>query len=108
MNYNESASVAADLESAEGLKLPKTIQGYLDLDRLESAEGLQLPETVQGDLDLSSLQSIKDLQLPKTIQGDLYLSGLESAEKQKIEKQNKSSCGTGPWQFSSNASEFER
>ena len=68
------------LTSAEGLKLPDTIDGYLDLSKLTSAEGLKLPNTINGSLDLDSLTSVKGLVLPNTIKGYLYLYNLTSAE----------------------------
>jgi len=75
------------LQSAEGLKLPETVNGDLYLSGLQSAEGLKLPETVNGDLDLSGLQSAEGLELPETVNGDLYLSGLRPSEKERVRKQ---------------------
>ena len=72
------------LISAEGLKLPETVKGYLDLGILTSAEGLKLPETIGGDLNLSGLTSAEGLKLPKTIDGNLYLNRLISAENLKL------------------------
>jgi len=69
-----------NLQSAEGLTLPKTINGDLYLSSLQSAEGLTLPKTINGDLYLSSLQSAEGLTLPKTINGGLYLNSLQSAK----------------------------
>ena len=43
------------LTSAEGLVLPKEVNGYLDLSALTSAEGLVLPKEVNGYLDLRAL-----------------------------------------------------
>ena len=71
------------LESAEGLKLPETVNGYLNLSGLKSAEGLKLPETVNGFLDLNGLKSAEGLKLPKTVKS-LELSGLKSAEGLKL------------------------
>ena len=67
---------------AEGLELPKKIEGDLELRFLESAKGLVLPETIGGDLNLHSLKEIptEGLELPKKIEGDLYLKSLTSAE----------------------------
>jgi len=73
-----------NLQSAEGLKLPETINGYLDLGGLQSAEGLKLPETINGYLDLRNLQSAEGLKLPETINGYLDLGGLQSAEGLKL------------------------
>ncbi|MCK4891704.1 MAG: hypothetical protein KAS78_03485, partial [Candidatus Pacebacteria bacterium] len=49
--------------------------GNLDLSGLQSAEGLKLPETVNSSLYLSGLQSAEGLNLPETVNGGLYLSG---------------------------------
>ena len=70
----------SNLTSAEGLKLPETINGYLNLSGLTSAEGLELPNTINGNLYLHSLTSAEGLVLPNIINGDLYLSSLTSAE----------------------------
>jgi hypothetical protein len=72
------------LTSAEGLKLPQTVNGDLDLFGLTSAEGLKLPQTVNGDLDLFGLTSAEGLKLPQTVNGDLDLFGLTSAEGLKL------------------------
>ncbi len=72
------------LESAEGLKLPETVNGYLNLSGLKSAEGLKLPETVGNSLDLWRLESAEGLKLPKTVGGSLGLSGLKSVEGLKL------------------------
>jgi len=68
------------VRSAQGLKLPETVNGFLYLNDLQSAEGLKLPETVNGHLDLSGLQSAQGLKLSETVNGNLYLGGLQSAE----------------------------
>ena len=52
------------LTSAEGLKLPETVNGGLYLGSLTSAEGLKLPETIGGYLDLGSLTSAEGLVIP--------------------------------------------
>ena len=70
----------SNLTSAEGLKLPETINGYLNLSGLTSAEGLELPNTINGNLYLHSLTSAEGLVLPNTINGNLYLHSLTSAE----------------------------
>ena len=49
------------LKSADSLKLPDTVGGYLDLRGLKSAVGLKLPDTVGGYLYLG--RRIKDRQL---------------------------------------------
>ena len=72
------------LTSTEGLKLPDMINGSLDLRSLISAEGLKLPAAINGDLDLSCLTSAEGLKLPDTIDGDLDLSCLTSAEGLKL------------------------
>src|SRR3990167_394989 len=66
------------LTSAEGLVLPKEVNGYLDLSALTSAEGLVLPEKC-GYLDLSALTSAEGLVLPEKC-GSLDLRALTSAE----------------------------
>ena len=68
------------LTSAQGLKLPTTVEGWLDLSGLTSAQGLKLPTTVKGSLDLRGLTSAQGLKLPTTVKGSLYLSGLTSAQ----------------------------
>ena len=68
------------LERAEGLILPKTINGYLDLYSLKNAEDLKLPETINGNLDLTSLLSYQKLKLPEIINGSLYLFSLRNAK----------------------------
>ena len=70
----------SNLISAEGLKLPETINGYLNLSGLTSAEGLELPNTIGEDLYLNSLTSAEGLVLPNTLNGNLYLHSLTSAE----------------------------
>ena len=70
----------SNLTSAEGLKLPETINGYLNLSGLTSAEGLELPNTIGEDLYLNSLTSAEGLVLPNTLNGNLYLHSLTSAE----------------------------
>jgi hypothetical protein len=68
------------LTSAEGLKLPENVGGYLMLGRLTSAEGLTLPDNVGGGLYLDGLTSAEGLKLPDNVGGDLWLGGLTSAE----------------------------
>ena len=68
------------LTSAEGLKLPDTINGYLNLRSLTSAEGLKLPDTINGNLYLSSLTSAEGLKLPNTMNGELFLDNLTSVK----------------------------
>ena len=70
----------SNLTSAEGLKLPETINGYLNLSGLTSAEGLELPNTIGEDLYLNSLTSAEGLVLSNTLNGNLYLHSLTSAE----------------------------
>ena len=72
------------LESAEGLKLPETINGNLSLYNLRSAEGLRLPKTINGSLNLHSLESAKGLELPETVNGDLWIASLRSAKGLKL------------------------
>ena len=72
------------LTSAEGLKLPDKIGGWLDLSGLTSVEGLNLPTEIKGTLVLSGLTSAEDLKLPDEISGNLLLSGLTSAENLKL------------------------
>ena len=61
--------------------------GNLDLRGLTSAEGLKLPENIGGYLYLRGLTSAEGLKLPESIGGYLYLSGLTSAEKDKLRKE---------------------
>jgi len=81
--YNSGLDLSY-LTSAEGLKLPETINGDLYLPRITSAKGLILPKTINGSFYIGSLTSAKGLILPKTINGSLYLYGLESAEGLKL------------------------
>jgi hypothetical protein len=69
-----------NLTSAEGLKLPKSIGGHLDFYSLTSAKGLELPESVGGHLDFYSLTSAKGLKLPKSVGGSINFRSLTSAE----------------------------
>ena len=68
------------LTSAEGLKLPDKVGGYLDLSGLKSAKGLELPNEIGVSLDLSGLRSAEGLKLPDKIGGWLKLNGIRSAE----------------------------
>ena len=68
------------LTSAEGLKLPDKVGGYLDLSGLKSAKGLELPNEIGVSLDLSGLRSAEGLKLPDKIEGWLKLNGIRSAE----------------------------
>jgi len=72
------------LQSAQGLKLPETMNGYLYLGGLQSAQGLKLPETMNGGLGLSGLQSAQGLKLPETMNGNLHLEGIQSAQGLKL------------------------
>ena len=72
------------MTSAEGLTLPKSIGGDLNLSGLTSAEGLILPRSIKGTLALSSLTSAEGLILPQNIEWYLDLSGLTSAEGLKL------------------------
>jgi len=58
--------------------------GSLYLESLTSAEGLTLPKKINGSLDLGRLTSAEGLTLPETINGRLYLGSLTSAEKNKL------------------------
>ena len=58
--------------------------GNLYLSGLTSAEGLKLPETVGGYLDLGGLTSAEGLKLPETVGGGLYLSGLTHTQKEGL------------------------
>lgn len=70
----------SELETAEGLKLPRTLYGSLYLGGLKTIEGLKLPQTIYGVLWLSSLKSVKGLKLPENLNGGLLLQGLTTAE----------------------------
>jgi len=72
------------LTTAEGLKLPETMNGYLYLNGLTTAEGLKLPETMNGYLHLGSLTTAEGLKLPETMNGSLYLDSLTTAEGLKL------------------------
>ena len=68
------------LTTAEGLRLPKYVEGSLDLNGLTTAEGLQLPEHVGESLNLSGLTTAEGLHLPERVGGDIYLDSLATAE----------------------------
>ena len=72
------------LKTAEGLKLPNTVNGDLKLDGLKTVEGLEFPKTVNGNLYLDGLETVKDLRLPETVNGSLILNGLKTAEGLKL------------------------
>lgn len=72
------------LKSAEGLKLPERVQGYLDLRLLKSAKGLKLPDFIDGNLYLDSLKSAEGLKFPESVGGNLGLSSLLSSKKLKL------------------------
>ena len=63
------------LQSAQGLKLPETMNGYLVLRGLQSAEGLKLPETMNGGLYLDGLKP------PITETAIKYLAEYEGCKK---------------------------
>jgi len=67
-------------QSAEGLELPREIQGNLELRKLQSAEGLHLPETIDGDLIVRHLEDPEGLELPQEVHGNLHLTRVQSAE----------------------------
>lgn len=77
--YDESLNLK-NLTSAEGLILPKIVNGDLNLYRLTDVKGLVFPEIVNGDLWLITSEIIKDLKLPKIVNGNLYLFGLTSVD----------------------------
>ena len=54
--------------------------GDLDLSHLTSAEGLKLPEDVGGWLGLSGLTTAEGLKLPLHVGGDIYLWSLDEDE----------------------------
>ena len=68
------------LDSAVGLVLPQSVGGNLFLDSLTSAEGLVLPQNFGGNLFLDSLTSAEGLVLPQNVGGNLNLCSLDSAE----------------------------
>ncbi|MBU2542495.1 hypothetical protein KJ785_02975, partial [Patescibacteria group bacterium] len=80
IKYHYQGLYLESLTSAEGLKLPGSVGGSLDLSGLTSAEGLKLPGSVGGSLDLSGLTSAEGLKLPGSVGGDLNLRRLTSAE----------------------------
>jgi len=59
------------LTSAEGLKLPEHVGGYLHLSGLTTADGLKLPWYVNRNLDLSGLTTAEGLKLPEHVGGDI-------------------------------------
>ena len=71
-----------DLTSVEGLVLPQTISGDLDLRSLTTAgDGrVILPRTVRGDLRLNRLTSAKGVVMPKRVGGCVDLESLASAD----------------------------
>ncbi|MBP9802193.1 hypothetical protein KBC40_01235 [Patescibacteria group bacterium] len=79
-----------NLSSAEGLTLPTILNGYLDLSNLKSAEGLTPPTILNGGLDLSNLKSAEGLILPSTLNGSLYIPSLSSAERNALRKKHPS------------------
>jgi hypothetical protein len=82
--YHYGALNLRRLRSADGLKLPDSIGGDIDLGSLTSAEGLKLPDSIGGDLILDSLRSADGLNLPDSISGRLNLRRLRSAEGLKL------------------------
>ena len=72
------------LTNAEGLVLPESIGGSIDLRSLTSAEGLVLPESIGGSIDLNSLTSADGLVLPQHVGGRIYLRSLTNADGLKL------------------------
>ena len=86
IKYHHGYLDLQSLKSAEGLKLPKTMNGNLNLSSLKSAEGLKLPETIDGDLNLQSLKSAEGLKLPETINGHINLGSIAQEEYENLKK----------------------
>jgi hypothetical protein len=59
-----------------GIKLPKTVKGSLDLRGCKNLNGIKLPETVNGYLDLSGCD-LAGIKFPETVNGYLDLSGCD-------------------------------
>jgi hypothetical protein len=72
------------LTSAQGLKLPESMNGDLSLISLTSAQGLKLPESVNGHLWLNSLTSAQGLKLPREVRGIVFVSALPMSEVLKL------------------------
>ena len=75
-----------DIESDEGLILPLSIEGYLNLGNIKSIENLILPQSISQFLNLRRLKSAKNLFLPQSINGCVFLQDLESIENLDLSK----------------------
>lgn len=87
--FDGKESVEGDLRLnfltyADGLTLPNSVNGTLNLGSLYKSTGLEMPQTVDGDLVLDFLGTAKDLKLPQHIGGSLYLGNLKSADGLKL------------------------
>jgi len=65
------------LKSMDGIELPDCVQS-IDLSGLETAVGLKLPRHLEGDLELGALINAVGLELPKSIGGYLSLNALKN------------------------------
>lgn len=77
---NENEIAFSKEEWKENKDRIKVYYDNLYLNSLTSAEGLKLPDTINGDLYLGSLTRADGLKLPSTITGYLYLNNITSAE----------------------------
>jgi hypothetical protein len=66
-----------------GIKLPETINGNLDLGGCKNLNGIKLPEIINGYLDLYNCD-LKGIKLPETIKGNLYLDGCKNLNGIKL------------------------
>ena len=84
LDYNSAFEGSLDLSWVKTIgnffKLPKSVNGTLNLRGLEYAESLTLPETIDGDLELHRLRSAMRLRLPKIVSGGINLEALTSAD----------------------------
>ncbi len=73
-----------DLQTAEGLKLPGSINGSLIINELKIVKGLSLPQSIGGGFFLNGLQTVKGLKLPESIGEELGLKSLKTAKGLKL------------------------
>ena len=58
---------------ANGMVMPETVGGTVDLSALVDGTNLVLPETIGEKLDISNLTYFEGMVLPKRINGDLHI-----------------------------------
>jgi hypothetical protein len=76
--FHEGSLGLGHLDTADGLKLPRRIRGYLSLAGLVAADGLVMPEDVGGSVDMTSLVSAKGVVMPRRVGGMLDLRNLKT------------------------------